>query len=583
MQSTSIKTLLDDYRDGRTTPRQVLADIRQRIGASGNPGIWIYLLNDDYLEPLLKRLESSKPESLPLYGVPFAIKDNIDLAGVPTTAACHEFSYTPDESAQVVNRLIAAGALPIGKTNLDQFATGLVGTRSPYPIPINPLAPERVPGGSSSGSAVAVAEGMALFSLGTDTAGSGRVPAAFNNLWGLKPTRGRLSTRGVVPACRTLDCVSIFAHSADDCQRVLEAAEGFDPGDAYSIHTEDHSPSIASVLGIPRQQDLHFFGDARYAEAWRAAIEQLRNAGWELREVDFSPFIEAARLLYEGPWVAERYAALESFIATHPGVLHPVTGTIILGGARPPAAAAFKAAYRLAELRRRTEPLWQTVTALVTPTAGGFPTLSEVAADPIGVNSQLGYYTNFMNLLDLAAVAAPAGTSPAGLPFGITWIAPRGHDHHLLQIASAGPKVMSDPGPGRLRVILFGAHMSGLPLNPSILALGGRLLGPVRTAPLYRMLLLETPAPARPGLVRVGTGNLSVGTGTSVAGEAWSLPVETVGRLLAQIRQPLGLGEVELEDGSRAHGFLCEAAASQTAVDISDYGSWRVFLEQTAQ
>lgn len=567
---TTIQELLSAYREGSLAPASFIRSLRERILSSDNAGIWIHLLSEDELQPYLKRLENQSPSSLPLYGVPFAIKDNIDLAGVPTTAACPDYAYTPERSATVVRQLVEAGAIPMGKTNLDQFATGLVGTRSPYPIPRNPLYPERIPGGSSSGSAVALAEGMVAFSLGTDTAGSGRIPAAFNGLWGLKPSRGRLSTSGVVPACRTLDCVSIFAHSAEDCRTVLEVAESYDASDAWSRESGE-AMSQQGVLAVPRAEDLHFFGDAHYEAAWDAALASLKEKGWQLREVDLSGFLETARLLYEGPWVSERYAAIEAFIEQKPDALYPVTRDIILTGRDHSAASCFKATYRLAELKRLTEPLWTAVDALVTPTAGGFPTLEEVAGDPIGVNSQLGYYTNFMNLLDLSAVACPAGSTEAGLPFGITWIAPRDHDRVLLSHADAGPTA-TDSEEDMLSVVLFGAHMEGLPLNSQVHALGARLIRTVQTAPHYRMVHLKEPAPERPGIIRTGAG------GSSIEGELWDFPIKSVGSLLQAIQQPLGLGEIELDDGSRAHGFLCEAAAAEKAPDISAAGGWRAFL-----
>jgi len=562
------------YADGSLTVRGLVASIHERIQACDNPAIWIHVMDADALEPFLKRLEAADPRSLPLYGVPFAIKDNIDLAGVPTTAACPAFAYTPGVSAPVVERLIRAGAIPIGKTNLDQFATGLVGLRSPYGAPRNPLAPDRVPGGSSSGSAVALSEGLASFSLGTDTAGSGRVPAAFNRLWGVKPSRGRLSTRGVVPACRSLDCVSIFALNAADSLAVLGVAEGYDAEDAYSQPLKDRPIFRSRKLGVPRPEQLVFFGDADYALAWERALVMLREKGWELVEIDFAPFLEAARLLYEGPWVAERYTALEDFLKRKPEDFFPVTRSIISGGAGPSARDAFAAQYRLAELRRASEAAWTGLAAIVTPTAGGFPTLAEVQADPIGPNSRLGSYTNFMNLLDLCAVAVPAGDTEAGLPFGLTWIAPRDCDRSLIAIADRGPEGLGDPDEW-LDLVLFGAHMRGLAFGGQVEALGGRFVAEVETAPQYRMVHLPEPKPERPGVLRVREG------GRAIRGERWSFPRAAVGAFLAGIRRPLGLGEIELSDGRRCHGFLCEAAAAEGAEDISAFGGWRPFLERS--
>lgn len=570
----NIESLRGAYASGALTPTQLVAELYERMDACGNDSIWIHRIRrEDTLERAAAlEARDQAEEVLPLYGIPFAIKDNIDLAGVPTTAACPEYAYTPEVSAPVVEKLIQAGAIPIGKTNLDQFATGLVGLRSPYGVPRNPLAPDRVPGGSSSGSAVALSEGLASFSLGTDTAGSGRIPAMFNRLWGLKPSRGRLSTRGVVPACRTLDCVSIFALNPDDAAAVLDVAEGYDAADPYSQKTVDRSAPPSGIIGVPRPEQLMFFGDAGCAEAWERALEDLRATGWSIEVVDFEPFLEAARLLYEGPWVSERYTAVEAFLKAKPEAFFPVTREIIAGGADHSARDAFAASYRLAELRRASEAVWENVSAVVTPTAGGFPTLAELEADPIGPNAQLGYYTNFMNLLDLCAVAAPAGSTPGGLPFGLTWIAPRDTDRALLRMAAEGPGEAMTPDAETLPLILFGAHMRGFPLNQQVGALGGIFGGEVSTAAKYKMAHLPEPAPARPGVVRVGAG------GASLAGELWHFPKSSLGAFLGTIRQPLGLGEIELADGRRVHGFLCEAAGAEDAEDISRCGGWRGFL-----
>lgn len=570
----SITSLLADYRAGHLKPRHVLEELAERDKAANNPAIWIHKLSQQELEPYLVRLEQTKPEHLPLYGIPFAIKDNIDLAGVPTTAACPSYGYLPQQSAPVVQRLLDAGAIPIGKTNLDQFATGLVGVRSPYGVPRNPRAPLRIPGGSSSGSAVALAEGLVSFSLGTDTAGSGRVPAAFNQLWGMKPSRGRLSTRGVVPACRTLDCVSVFAHSLDDLRRVLEVAEGYDAHDPFSQPLRNVKAPPSRRIGIPRQEQLLFFGDAGYEAAWEDALADLSRKGWETVTIDFQPFLDAARLLYDGPWVAERYTALETFLNTHPQDWHEVTRKIISTGSQYRARDCYAAMYRLAELKRNTDNIWGQLAAIITPTVGGFPTLAQVQSDPLGPNAQLGYYTNFMNLLDLCAIAMPAQQPHGGLPFGITWIAPRDHDHHLLSIAAdQPPNTEAGQAEERLSILLFGAHMSGLPLNGQIQALDGQYLGTVQTAPSYRMIYLSEPAPHRPGIIRTAQG------GTSLEAEEWSLPRQAIGELLASIRHPLGLGEVELLSGRMCHGFLCEACAIKPDTpDISQHGSWRSFL-----
>lgn len=590
MNYLSIDYLNARYANGSLTPRQLIADLLQRIEAVDNPAVWIYQLSAEELEPYLLKLEAADPSTLPLYGIPFAIKDNIDLAGIPTTAACAAYSYVPKASSPVVEKLIQAGAIPLGKTNLDQFATGLVGVRSPYGAPRNPIAPDRVPGGSSSGSAVALSEQLVTFSLGTDTAGSGRVPAMFNKLWGLKPSRGRLSTSGVVPACRTLDCVSIFALNAADGQAVLKIAEGYDAADAYSQPTRDVKLPATNKLGIPKSEQLMFFSDADFHPVWLQALEDLEAKGWELVEIDFEPFLRAARLLYEGPWVSERTTALKNFLESNAEDFYPATRQIISAGVDNTATEAFAAAYKLAELKRDSEGVWDGIAAIVSPTAGGFPTLADMEADPIGPNSQLGYYTNFMNLLDLCAVAAPAGETDAGLPFGLTWIAPRDTDKALVQIAADGPQVAfggkrppSDLKGGRLSsaavtdqetlsILLFGAHMSGLPLNQQVLGLGGEFIAEVQTAPLYKMIYLPEPAPHRPGIIRVGEG------GASIAAEEWRFPKAALGEFLSTIQQPLGLGQLELTDGRKVHGFLCEAAAADGAEDISSTGGWRGYL-----
>ncbi|MGB0743946.1 MAG: allophanate hydrolase [Opitutales bacterium] len=568
----NIESLHKAYTSAELTPRKLISDLLKRIEAVNNPRIWIYQLSEVELEPYLNKLEAADPTSLPLYGIPFAIKDNIDLAGVPTTAACEAYSYVPDRSCPVVEKLIEAGAIPMGKTNLDQFATGLVGVRSPYGVPRNPVAPARVPGGSSSGSAVALSEQLVSFSLGTDTAGSGRVPAMFNKLWGLKPSRGRLSTSGVVPACRTLDCVSIFALNAADGQAVLQVAEGFDAADAYSQPTRNLPLPESKKLGIPKPEQLLFFGDVDYQPVWVKTLKDLKAKGWEIEEIDFEPFLKAARLLYEGPWVSERTTALKDFLESNPGDFFPATLKIVGGGVDNTACEVFSATYKLAALKRESEAVWDGLAAIVTPTAGGFPTLVDLEADPIGPNSQLGYYTNFMNLLDLCAVAAPAGETDSGLPFGITWIAPRDTDKALVKIAVNGPIFGETEESLTISILLFGAHMSGLPLNEQVCSLGAERIREVQTAPKYKMVYLPEPAPHRPGIVRVSEG------GNSIIAEEWSFPKASLGEFLASIQQPLGLGQIELSDGRKVHGFLCEAAAAESAEDISGSRSWRRYL-----
>jgi allophanate hydrolase len=434
----NIATLGAAYRDGSLTPAQLVEELDSRIGTDDPHHVWILRLSKSEMLAYANRLEDCAPASLPLYGIPFAIKDNIDLAGIPTTAACPGFAYVPEKSATVVQKLVDAGAIPVGKTNLDQFATGLVGARSPYGAGRNAYNPDYISGGSSSGSALAVALGMASFSLGTDTAGSGRVPAAFNNLVGHKPSCGLLSTAGVVPACRTLDCVSIFSLDAADASAVLQAAQGFDADDPYSRHAPPGTEVLVSgfIFGVPRDDQLEFFGNPETPGLFRAAVGRLQALGGKPVTVDFAPFLETARLLYEGPWVAERYATIREFIETSPDALFPVTRQIIAGATKFSAADAYAALYRLKALQRRTESVWNDIDVLLTPTAGTIYTVAEVEAEPVRCNSNLGYYTNFMNLLDLSAIAVPAGFQSNRLPFGITICAPAFSDAMLLKLAA---------------------------------------------------------------------------------------------------------------------------------------------------
>jgi allophanate hydrolase len=535
-------------------------------------------------------LDPAAIDRLPLYGIPFVIKDNIDLAGTATTAGCPGFAYTPTQSAFVVQRLLDAGAIPLGKTNLDQFATGLVGTRSPYGPCRNSFNADFISGGSSSGSAVAVAAGLASFSLGTDTAGSGRVPAAFNNIVGLKPSNGRLSTRGVVPACRSLDCVSVFALTTEDAGSVLDAAEGYDAVDPYSRKVGDRGLNGWRV-GVPRPEQLQFFGDTDYARLFDAAVRRLESLGGDVKEIDFDPFLEAARLLYEGPWIAERYAAVGSFIDAHSREVHPITRQIIEAGKRPTAAAAFEGEYTRQRLLRQTEPVWSQVDFVATPTAGTIYRLAELEADPLRLNANLGYYTNFMNLFDLSGVAVPAGFRADGLPFGITLVGPRGADRDLLQVAgqvqrasvtTVGALHVPLPHrpvpPARLRegfmpLAVCGAHMQGLPLNHQLRERGGFLIQATTTAPRYRLFALPGGPPLRPGLIRVFKD------GARIELEVWALPTEQVGSFIAAIPAPLGMGKIELDSGAWVTGFLCEGYASEGAADITSYGGWRDYVK----
>jgi allophanate hydrolase len=592
-----ISDLLASYRAGRISPVQTVESVLEAIARAPERNVWITLLPRERLLAMAQALVSRPPESLPLYGIPFAIKDNIDLAGIPTTAGCPEYAYRPSESAFVVQKLIDAGAIPVGKTNLDQFATGLVGTRSPHGACHNSFDPAYISGGSSSGSAVAVATGLVSFALGTDTAGSGRVPAAFNNLIGLKPTRGALSCRGVVPACRSLDSVSIFALTADDAQQVYEVARGFDAKDSYSTPSADQRSGARNRgleglrLGLPRSSQLSFFGDTEYSRLFAETVGQLEAMGARAVEVDFEPFLAAARLLYEGPWVAERYCAVGDFLEQHPEAVHPVTRQIINGGRNPTAADTFRAQYRLMELRRATQETWSMVDVLVTPTAGTIYRIDAVNADPVRLNSNLGCYTNFVNLLDLAAVAVPAGFRTDGLPFGVSIVGRAGSDHELLGLADCVQRarverigVLDAPLPAprdsggspiedEICVAVCGAHMTGLPLNHQLTSRGGRFLRRTRTNPVYALYALPGGPPYRPGMIRVAHG------GAAIEVEVWSVPAGEFGSFVNGIPAPLTIGKVELQDGSRVAGFICEAYAAQGAQDITSLGGWRRYLE----
>lgn len=596
MDNMTISELRSEFAAGRRSPREFYKDLMRRIRGESHRGIWIYVLEDQEIEKYVAPLDDASPKELPLFGIPFALKDNIDLAGIPTTAGCPAYAYTPDESAFVVKQLIQAGAVPVGKTNLDQFATGLVGTRSPFGACPNAFDGRFIAGGSSSGSAVATALNLVSFSLGTDTAGSGRIPAAFNNLVGVKPTRGLLSSRGVVPACKTLDCVSIFAATAPDAHAVLSVVNTFDIADAYA--RPNQPPRVGSGclpteqfrFGVPDDGQLEFFGDEKTAELFQTAVGRLERMGGTRICVDFAPFREAADLLYQGPWIAERFAAIRGFIEERPSALFPVTREIIERGRRPLATDAFAAEYRLQELRRESERVWGDINFIVTPTAGSIYSIDEVNDDPITLNNQLGYYTNFMNLLDLSAVAVPTGFDDRGLPFGCTLFAPAFHDEGLLTIAdqfhrqgglplTTTGRSLPEQAPVKVThahtvpIAVCGAHMDGLPLNHQLRERGARLISRTHTAPEYRLYALPGGPPDRPGLARVNEKGEPIGV------EVWEMPTQHVGSFLSSIPSPLGLGKVRLADGQFVTGFICETADLDRARDITSFGDWRSFLE----
>lgn len=576
----------------------VIATIYTRIEAADDPGIFIHLAARADLFAQAEALRSFDPVAKPLWGIPFAVKDNIDVAGMPTTAACAEYTYWPDTDATVVARLQAAGALVVGKTNLDQFATGLVGVRTPWPIPRNAIDPELVPGGSSSGSAVATARGIVSFALGTDTAGSGRIPAGLNNIVGLKPTVGALSAAGVVPACRTLDCVSVFALTVHDAYKVFSVAAVRDAADPYSrdiaVQPLAARPPVLSV-GIPAKTDLTFFGDASMQAAFEASLAILARLGCRLVEIPFGDFYATANLLYEGAWVAERYAAIRDFMEANEAALHPVTRKII-GGARTLSAAdAFRGLYALQTYKAKLAPVIASVDLFCVPTAPTHYTADAVLADPIVTNSRLGTYTNFVNLLDMCGIAVPTGTRGDGLPMSVTLLAPAGRDALTAALArdlhsasglALGATGWRQPsaqpagapvGDGSIELVVVGAHLSGMPLNGQLKDVGARFCRATRTAPSYKLYELAGQTTPKPGLVRVGSG------GKAIEVEVWRLCADAFGRFVAAIPPPLGIGTIELDDGTSAKGFLAETAGLSAATDISAYGGWRSFVAAVHQ
>lgn len=594
-----ITNLLQRYARSELKPTQIVEAIHTQI-TNDDDHVWIHKLSLDTLLSYAHDVESKSMASLPLYGIPFAIKDNIDLAGVPTTAASPDFSYTPEHSATVVQKLISAGAIPIGKTNLDQFATGLNGTRSPYGACRNAFNPEYISGGSSSGSAVAIAKGLVCFSLGTDTAGSGRVPAAFNNIIGYKPTRGWLSTRGVVPACRSLDCVSVFTFTAEDAALISAVVTDYDNEDIYSRKRSTRHFDFGLMqhfrFGVPSAKQRQFYGNDENEQLFNVHIAHLQGLGGEAVEIDFAPFLEAARLLYEGPWVGERYAAIRTFFKLNSEkVISPVR-EIIDGAEQFSAADAYDGIYRLRTLKRQADHVWSDVDCLVTPTAGTIYTIQAMLQDPIRLNANLGYYTNFMNLLDYAAVAVPAGFQSDGLPFGVTLAAPAHQDYALLQLAARiqqayplplGATGVRDTAPQMtkefsnlmqsdyVRLAVCGAHLSGLPLNGELTNRKGKLLTCTQTASDYKLYALAEETPSRPGMVRVNENE----QGYAIEVEVWELPISELGSFITGIPKPLGIGMITLSNGEHVHGFLCEHYAVTNATDISQFGGWRAYLE----
>jgi len=566
-------------------PGDVLRTVYGRIDAFGQSQAWISRLPLDAALQMLGDAvaRKAKGEDLPLFGIPFAVKDNIDVAGLATTAGCAEFAYRPERHAFVVQQLIAAGAIPVGKTNLDQFATGINGTRSPFGIPTCVFDDRYISGGSSSGSAVTVAGGLVPFSLGTDTAGSGRIPAAFNNIVGLKPTKGLFSSSGLVPAARSLDCITVFATSIDDAVTVSEIASGFDAEDAFSRQAPAATWSVAGQrerfrFGVPSKAYLEFFGDAEAEALFDAAIARMEAIGGTRVTFDYAPFRNTAELLYAGPWVAERLAATSDFARDHADAINPVVRDVIMVAKTMTAEDAFKGQYRLAELMREAEQTWQSIDVMLLPTAPTIYPVADMLADPIRLNSNLGIYTNFVNLMDLSAIAVRAGFRSNGLPFGVTLIGRAFEDGAIAALGNrfeggqhSPASLSSAKQSGRISIAVVGAHLSGQPLNPQLQERDGRLLATTRTAPGYALYALDGSVPAKPGLIRDAdaAGHIEV--------EIWDLPAEGFGTFVDAIPAPLGIGTLTLEDGSQVKGFLCEPFALKGATDITHFGGWRAY------
>jgi allophanate hydrolase len=577
-----------DVQAGRRTAEAVAREALEKIAAydAVQAHAWI---ERPTAEAVLARARAVDQrvvsgEVLPLAGAPFAVKDNVDVAGVPTTAACPAFAYRPEDSAEVVARLEAAGALMMGKTNLDQFATGLVGSRSPYGAPGCVFNRAYVSGGSSAGSAVAVGAGLVAFALGTDTAGSGRVPAAFNGLVGLKPSKGRWSTRGLVPACRSLDCITVLANDTADATLVDRVAAGFDAEDPYSRAAPPVAPIPPTFrLGLPRPEQQVFLGDQEAQAFYAAAIERVRAMGGTPVEVDIAPLLDAARLLYSGPWVAERTAAVEELLKANPAAIHPVVRAILQGGSAFSAVDTFKAMYQLAAYARVAERMWAQVDVLLLPTTPTIYRVAEVLAEPVALNANLGLYTNFVNLLDMSAVAVPAGFRANGTGFGVTLIGPAFADEALLGLARRYEEIAPMPEappldltgrPETVKLAVVGAHLAGMPLHWQLTSREARLVARTRTAPAYKLYAMTNSTPPKPALVHTGQG-------AAIEVEVYEMPVEAFGSFVVEVPPPLAIGTVTLEDGSLVKGFVAEPRAIDGAEDITALGGWRAYIARS--
>ncbi|MET0547448.1 MAG: allophanate hydrolase [Caulobacterales bacterium] len=570
---------------GAAAASDVIEDSLTRIAAYDaiQPQVWISRASPDSVRAKAAAvdLKVKAGAQLPLAGVPFAVKDNINVGGVETTAACPAFAFTADESARVVQLLEAAGAIFIGKTNLDQFATGLVGARSPYGAPHCVFNHEYVSGGSSSGSAVSVAAGLAAFALGTDTAGSGRVPAAFNHLIGLKPTRGRWSTSGLVPACRSLDCISVFTNDVADARLVDSIVTAYDETDAYSRPAPAPKAAPKKLrIGVPKAKQLNWLQDMQSAKLYEAATARVHEMGATLIEVDITPLLDCAQLLYQGAFVAERTAALKDFAASQPGAMNPVVRGIVTGGRGFSASDAFEAEYQRMDYLRQAAKMWEQIDALLLPTASTIYRIAEVMAEPVALNSNLGLYTNFVNLLDMSAIAAPAGFRANGTGFGVTFIAPAWADAFLLDLAQkyleAGPAfeipaLDLEPHLANIKVAVVGAHLNGMPLHWQLSSRNARLVKSAKTAPSYKLYAMTQSVPPKPALIYDEGG-------ASIAVEVYELDEKSFGSFTAEVPPPLAIGSVELEDGEIVKGFVAEPRAMIGAEDITHLGGWRAFI-----
>jgi allophanate hydrolase len=569
---------------GRTSAVAIAEETMARVLSYDaiQPQIWISRATREDLVAAAQVIDArvAAGESLPLAGVPFAVKDNIDVAGFETTAACPAFAYRPEASATVIERLLAAGALCVGKTNLDQFATGLNGTRSPYGSPRNAYNLAYVSGGSSSGSAVAVAAGLVAFALGTDTAGSGRVPAAFQHLIGFKPSKGRWSTGGLVPACRTLDCITVFTDDTADARLVDQVVAGFDQADPYSKALADR-PLGRKTIGVPRRDQRVWFGDNESEYLYDRALEKLAHLA-EIVEIDLAPLQETAQLLYSGPWVAERTAAMTGILADNPGAIDETVRTVVEQGVGMSAVELFNGMYRLAELKRHADTLWTTVDMLAFPTTGTTYRVAELLAAPVSLNSNLGFYTNFVNLLDMAAVAVATGIRANGTGFGITLIGPADSDLALLEAADRYISTADLPSlppldlEGKMQTVklaVVGAHLKDMPLHWQLTSREAKFVGAFDTAPTYRLYAMAESVPPKPALVHSEDGE-------AIALEVYELGVAEFGSFVVEVPPPLAIGTVTLADGSTVKGFVAEPRALTNAEDITRLGGWRAYIAQ---